>query len=116
MTTCFLLVGLLFISCLSQAKEGAHPKKGPHEGGDQGTEGQQQGQVQSQGELLSEHVPSAEAGAPRHRHLFQGCGPYELIHQCLQAHRRPGIVPGALQPTLGHVIPGDPEDHAPTAA
>lgn len=72
--------------------------------------------MQSQGELLRVHVPSAEAGTPRHGHLFQGCGPYELIRQHLQVHRRPGIMSGALQPTLGHDIPGDPEDHAPTGA
>lgn len=72
--------------------------------------------MQSQGELLSVRVPSAEAGAPQRGHLFQGRGPYELIHQCLQEHHRPGILPGALQPTLGHDILKDPEDHAPTVA
>ena len=60
-------------------------------------EGQQEAQAQSQGELLRVRVQGAEASPSGHRHLIQGHGNHELLHQRhFRVHHWRGIAPGAL--------------------
>ena len=70
-------------------------------------------QVQPQGELLNVHVEGAKASPSGHRHLVQGHGNHELLHQRhFRSHSWRGITPGALQQALDYHIQGDPDRRA----
>ena len=76
-------------------------------------EGEQEAQAQPQGELLCVRVQGAEASPSGHRHLVQGHGNHELLHQRhFRVHRWRGISPGALQQALNYHIQGDPDRRA----
>jgi hypothetical protein len=63
------------------------------------------------------HLQSSEAGAPRHRHQFQGDEHHEqLCQRHFRAHRCRGISSGSLQPSFDDHQPRDPDGRETASA